>query len=174
MGQYHSVYNRTKKEYYTLGGAKLWEKAHNVIASMGLLVLLSNSNGRGGGDLNNRLQKSTFNDKDPSKPLKTAMYTRWSNDRQKIVKGTKKEFEETQAALNLISGRWAGDKIVIQGDYAEETDAAFIDSSHRDDYKNITPLVVKAFELILEKESDEDSVSLLKIVQFEKQFLGDI
>ncbi len=51
MGQYHTIYNKTKKEYFTIGGAKLIEKAYTPECALALMLLLSNSNGRGGGDV---------------------------------------------------------------------------------------------------------------------------
>ena len=85
MGQYHQVYNVTKKEClhaHKLGqGLKLCEQIgfEGSVADI-LFLLLANSNGRGGGD---------FSDHE-------------------------------------LVGKWAGDHIVVQGDYAEESDAGFI------------------------------------------------
>ena len=42
---------------------------------------------------------------------------------------------------NELIGRWAGDRIVVQGDYAEPTDQGFLESE--DDYEDIS-LEVKA------------------------------
>ncbi len=120
MGQYHTIYNVTKKEYFSIGGAKLLEKAFNPLCSAALMVLLCNSNGRGGGDL--CVEREYTNDFKP-KPLK----------------GEKKEIQD---ALDLIQGRWAGDSIVIQGDYAEATDPAYVDESKN--FTNITDLLFVA------------------------------
>ena len=38
-------------------------------------------------------------------------------------------------------GRWAGDRIVIQGDYAEETDQAYITEEELEDFKEISTTV---------------------------------
>ena len=104
MGQYHAVYNKTKKEClqaHKLGnGAKLVEQIGFVGSTADILfLLLANSNGRGGGD---------FEDHD-------------------------------------IIGRWAGDEIVVQGDYAEEGDAAFIPDSELTEYKDISDQAVTLF-----------------------------
>ena len=79
MGQYYRIVNVKKKQYitpHTFGdGAKLMEfsmSANGVLA--GLVILLADGNGRGGGDLNSE---------------------------------------------NPIVGSWAGDNIVIAGDYAD-------------------------------------------------------
>lgn len=111
MGQYHSIYNITKKEFITphaLGdGAKLLEW-HGGFTTLGLAVLLSNSNGRGGGDLYNLDNKNL------------------------------------QALIDTVSGRWAGDRIVVQGDYVEKTDPAFISENRLEKFTNISDMVLRA------------------------------
>jgi hypothetical protein len=82
MGQYHMVFNVTKKQFlhpHKFGeGLKLLEFGCSGCGTMtALAVLLSNSNGRGGGDLRSD---------DP------------------------------------LIGSWAGDRIVVCGDYAESGD----------------------------------------------------
>jgi hypothetical protein len=82
MGQYYHIVNLTKKQYlhpHHFGdGLKLLEFGSSGSGTMlGLAVLLANSNGRGGGDLQSE---------------------------------------------NSIVGSWAGDRIVIAGDYAEKGD----------------------------------------------------
>ena len=134
MGQYHVIYNVTKKEIFTLGGAKLWEKAMTENCSFGFMVLLCNSNGRGGGDLENPIRQDINNKK---------KFKNWSGKNK-----TKKEFMEIKKALEAVSGRWAGDKIVIQGDYAKKKDTAYITDKKYKEYKDISDLVKYAFELI--------------------------
>ena len=85
MGQYHKVYNVDKGELINAhginNGLKLVEQiGHDMSTSTALFLLLANSNGRGGGDV-----------------------------------------EEHE-----LIGAWAGDRIVIQGDYAEEGDRGYI------------------------------------------------
>lgn len=110
MGQYHRIYNLDKKE--TLGaiasGIKLQEMSSDYYTMTALMVLMCNSNGRGGGDL--------VADADGS------------------------------AAIAAISGRWAGDRIVVQGDYAKETDPGFISESERESFEDITELCVLALK----------------------------
>ena len=50
MGQYHAVYNEHRREKFCMGGAKLLEQCDGLTA-LAFLYLLSNSNGRGGGDI---------------------------------------------------------------------------------------------------------------------------
>jgi hypothetical protein len=85
MGQYHKVYNVDKREmihgHHIHNGLKLIEQiGHDKSTSTALFLLLANSNGRGGGDV---------------------------EDHEFI-------------------GRWAGDRIVVQGDYAEPGDPGYI------------------------------------------------
>ena len=126
MGQYHSVYNIDKKEaihpHHLGDGAKLLEWGASATAH-GLVVLLSNSNGRGGGDLNVH------------------------HDYIKNSKGeymlTKEQLADTKA-IAAVAGRWAGDRIVVQGDYAREGDRAFIPEEDLEKFKDISALVVRA------------------------------
>lgn len=41
-----------------------------------------------------------------------------------------------------LIGRWAGDRIVVQGDYAEEGDQAYITDSERESYTDISTKVL--------------------------------
>jgi len=132
MGQYHAIYNRTRKESFSIGGAKLWGQAQGATAAA-LLLLLSNSNGRGGGDLMIYPDKYTKE----GKPV------------------FKKEDKARNALVEELSGRWAGDEIVVQGDYAEPQDEAFITDEEFKNYKNITDKVLKAL-IALDPESETD------------------
>lgn len=109
MGQYHILYNKTKKQFIephkVNNGMKLLEQIGWAgSTSTALMLLISNSNGRGGGDLNH------------DKP-----------------------------ELNDIIGSWAGDSIVLQGDYVEEDDPAYISEEELAEYIDIS----KAVNLLL-------------------------
>lgn len=85
MGQYHSVYNVTKKQvirpHGIHNGAKAYEQVGHISSTAtAIFALLMNSNNRGGGDIPD----------------------------------------------HHLVGSWAGDRIVIQGDYAESGDTGFI------------------------------------------------
>jgi hypothetical protein len=100
MGQYHKVYNVDKKEYIEPhninNGMKLVEQIGGEhTTSTALFLLLANSNGRGGGDV-----------------------------------------EE-----HHLIGSWAGDRIVIQGDYSEPSDQGYISEKDREDYFDISKAV---------------------------------
>jgi hypothetical protein len=101
MGQYHVLYNTDKKEYVhghrIDNGLKLIEQVgFEKSTATALFLLVANSNGRGGGDVN--------------------------------------EHE--------LIGRWAGDRIVVQGDYAEEGDQAYINDAERKTYTDISAEVL--------------------------------
>jgi hypothetical protein len=127
MGQYHNIYSTTKKEMLNAhnfnGGIKLLEQSGNYPLMTGFLLLLSNSNGRGGGDININYEydKTTYKKLPPSSLIK-----------------------EQETILNAISGRWSGDNIVIQGDYAEKNDKAFINDYEIEQYHDISNEVKKA------------------------------
>jgi hypothetical protein len=98
MGQYHKVYNIDKKVMINAhginNGLKLVEQiGHDHSTSTALFLLLANSNGRGGGDVED----------------------------------------------HYLIGSWAGDRIVIQGDYAEESDQGYIKDV--EDYRDISAFV---------------------------------
>lgn len=100
MGQYHKVYNIDKKVMINAhginNGLKLVEQiGHDHSTSTALFLLLANSNGRGGGDVED----------------------------------------------HYLIGSWAGDRIVIQGDYAEEGDQGFISDQEIEGYRDISAFV---------------------------------
>lgn len=103
MGQYHTLYNLDKKEKVeAFGGYKLLEQiGYPKSTSTALFLLIANSNGRGGGDVE-------------SHPL---------------------------------IGSWAGNRVVVQGDYAKEGDQAFIPDT--DSYKDITQGVWDLINILL-------------------------
>ena len=116
MGQYHKIYNKTKKEFIdptkVNNNLKLFSQMSWVGGTPNLLMLLlSNSNGRGGGDM------------------------------------------KSEACLE-ISGRWAGDEIVVQGDYAEADDAGFISEEEISEYTDIAESLLAAQQEILEIYED--------------------
>lgn len=92
MGQYHTLYNLDKKEKVeSFSGFKLLEQiGYPKSTSTALFLLIANSNGRGGGDVED----------------------------------------------HPLVGSWAGDRVVVQGDYAEEGDPAFI--ADVDNYKDVS------------------------------------
>ena len=104
MGQYHTLYNVDKKQKVDgLSGYKLLEQiGYPKSTATALFLLVSNSNGRGGGDVED----------------------------------------------HPLVGSWAGDRIVVQGDYAEEGDQGYID--YIDDYKDITKQVLDLLNVSLE------------------------
>jgi len=115
MGQYHLIYNKTKKQllnpHILDNGLKLLEQVgHPTSTSTLLFILLANSNGRGGGDLN-----------------------------------------RLEYPLDELVGCWAGDEIVVQGDYAEEGDRAFISEKEMEEYSDVSRDMLPLMEVIKEK-----------------------
>lgn len=109
MGQYHKVYNIDKKQFIHPhkidNGLKLVEQiGHLRSTSTALFLLLSNSNGRGGGDV------------------------------------LKHDF----------IGKWAGDRVVIQGDYAEDCDNGFINNDDIESYSDISDMVNQMLDVALQ------------------------
>lgn len=138
MGQYHAIYNKTKREHFSIGGAKLWGQAQGATAAA-LLLLLSNSNGRGGGDLMIHADKYDKNHK--------PVFAKGDKGRNSLVES--------------LQGRWAGDEIVVQGDYAKDSDTAFITDAEFKDYKSITDKVLQALSA-LDPECETDMGSIVK------------
>lgn len=104
MGQYHKVYNVTKKQFLHAhrmdAGLKLMAQVgFDKSPSSALFLLLANSNGRGGGD----------------------------------------------ASEHPLIGTWAGDRIVIQGDYAEAGDPGFLSEQR---LKKYTEISAQALEML--------------------------
>ena len=101
MGQYHKVYNVTKREFIHPhridNGLKLMEQVgHDRSTATALFLLLANSNGRGGGD----------------------------------------------ARPHDLIGHWSGDRILIQGDYAEKGDPAYKSPKTLNAYADISAQVL--------------------------------
>lgn len=106
MGQYHTVVNLDKHEYidhYNLGcGAKLWEQiAAHPGTGAALLILTACSNGRGGGDLD--------------------IDTNWHGP-ERTGAGAGPMPKDYPTTAKEVIGRWAGDRIAVIGDYAEDAD----------------------------------------------------
>lgn len=114
MGQYWIPVNLDKKEYidpHKLGsGLKLWEQTVNFPGTPCALLILTAAyyEKRGGGDLdldeNWHGRERTF----PKYNVSAAPFD-------------KKDYPKVAAA---VLGRWAGDRIAIVGDYAEDSDLA--------------------------------------------------
>ena len=100
MGQYHKLYNLDKKEFINPhainNGLKLREQlSGDKSTAAALFLLIANSNGRGGGDVNDH---------------------------------------------DLI-GTWSGDRVLVQGDYSDENDAAFISDNEISEFIDISEKV---------------------------------
>lgn len=120
MGQYYYIVNLDKKEYlhpHRFGdGLKLLEMAcssSGVLA--GLSILLADGNGRGGGDL---CTNGAVKVKDDCWGV-TFSSSRARKGERVEHKWTRDDVEY-QTRVPDISGHWAGDRIVVAGDYADK------------------------------------------------------
>jgi hypothetical protein len=121
MGQYYKIVNLDKRQYvhpHRLGnGVKLLEFGCSAMGALtAVAILLADGNGRGGGDL---YQTGTVKGsaKDigyqafPKKvPDDMRVDHEWDHDKGKVV---------FQSRVPKIIGSWAGDRIVVAGDYAD-------------------------------------------------------
>ena len=109
---------------------------------------MSNSNNRGGGDIVNIIQKRTFGKR--LLKLKNPQYVIWETgeDQSDYPKATKSNYDKAERFLELFSGRWAGDKIVIQGDYAEENDNGYTEPDFLESFTDISFEVLKGLKLL--------------------------
>ncbi len=111
MGQYWIPVNLDKKEYivpHKLGtGLKLWEQLANHPGSGAALIILTAAmpETRGGGDFD--LEKNWHGAERTIPP-------------HNVTPGPMPEDYPTIAGRTI--GRWAGDRIALVGDYAEDTD----------------------------------------------------
>lgn len=123
MGQYYYIVNLDKKQYLHPhkfdDGLKLMEFGQSAGGTLlGLTILLADGNGRGGGDLMcNKVRKA----------------------RDAYIKGKRKAQPNYEDNGDLV-GSWAGDRIVIAGDYADP--GKFIESTAE---KNLQAAAKKAY-----------------------------
>lgn len=139
MGQYWYVVNLDKKEYvhpHQLGsGLKLWEQLANNPGSGEALVILCAAmpEARGGGDLD--------------------LDANWHGPERTGGPEGPVISEYNEIARRTI-GRWAGDRIALVGDYAEDSDLApehkastiYNRCSVDGDYTNVTTDVARVIE----------------------------
>lgn len=124
MGQYYFPVNIDKREYihpHKFGdGLKLMEFGSSGSGTMlGLAILLASGNGRGGGDLDRQTVdkgENAFGEEGSFDPLPHERVEHaWKyKDPGAGVKQT------YRTIVPKIVGRWAGDRIVIAGDYADK------------------------------------------------------
>ena len=112
MGQYYLIVNLTKREFIDPRKLGIGLKAIEQIASFpstpqALFALLICSNGRGGGDL------AMYNSSEYGPPGRE-----WSPKEPAAEYDGNYTRHEFRAAI----GRWAGDRIAVVGDYAEDND----------------------------------------------------
>lgn len=138
MGQYYLVVNRDRQEYlhpHRLGsGLKLWEICAGNLPRL-LAYLCKQSTGRGGGD--------------PSLPCQQFEDENGDVDWDARDAAIQEQFPNC--------GRWAGDRIVIVGDYDEsdEYGDVYHEVQDSDDWTEISPDVAEEFNAFIEFEDKQ-------------------
>lgn len=120
MGQYYVAVNLDRKEYlnpHAFGdGAKLLEFGSDSYGMMtALAMLLADGNGRGGGDI----QRTYYaNDKKQGGwRARKGERVEWQNISDSFLGDGTKNYGK--GFVPEVAGTWAGDRIVITGDYAD-------------------------------------------------------
>lgn len=118
MGQYYYVYNKTKKEYL---------HPHELDSGLKLLEMSCNC------DFSSILFTLLANSNG-----------RGGGDLCRSIFDEKGNYKDTISPE--FSGRWAGDEIVVQGDYAKQDDPSFISESEQESYENISQIILTQFK----------------------------
>jgi hypothetical protein len=119
MGQYFKAANLDKKEvvcpWCIGGGAKLWEWAANSYGAI-FVLLLRQSSQTGGGDYRDPIPRSersvSVDDSDDPEKSRRSL-------QDAIGLAVAAEGMPTNIPADSIVGRWAGDRVVLVGDYDE-------------------------------------------------------
>ena len=135
MGQYFILVNLDKKEYVMASVLKLWEWCANDDARM-IPYLLATSNKDG-----TNLVSSVEDGKPIPRGWKVVYSYKVSNKKYHLIERETKYY-----------GRWAGDRIVLLGDYAEGIYEGMFERI-LDEYKDITSELIEEFNEFI---GDED------------------
>lgn len=150
MGQYFKAVNLDKKEvvcpWCIGGGAKLWEWAANSCGAV-FVLLLRKSSQTGGGDF-----------RDPIPQSERVLSVDDSNDPEQsrrslqdaIGLAVAAEGMPTNLPDNCIAGRWAGDRVVMLGDYDESELWKELPT-----YRNISKELVETWNKFIELEDHQ-------------------
>ena len=141
MGQYFKAVNLDRKEvvcpWCMSGGAKLWEWAANPQGAVFTLLLRQSSAGGGGDYFGYRTQDLHLDSRGPKgmhgsmlDALRTVV----------VIEGQSVDVPE-----DGIAGRWAGDRVVLVGDY--DSSGLFEKSG---EFHNITEELVKVWNGFIE------------------------
>lgn len=125
MGQYHKVFNIDKKEClepWNFGcGAKIAEWCSGTSpVSKATMMLLACSNGRGGGDFQEIGSSAAWHGFAREEQYKFSIPKICSNIKglPLTIIGHKNNYYTVDTSK--IYGRWAGDRVIVIGDYADE------------------------------------------------------
>jgi hypothetical protein len=139
MGQYFKAVNQDKKEvvcpWCLGGGAKLWEWAANPYGAIFTLLLRKSSAGGGGDFYGYRTQ--------------TVELAAGSDPAVTLLAGVRHcvamEGQPVQEAAHPIAGRWAGDRVMLVGDYDDSGIWKELPQ-----YRNITRELVEVWNQFIE------------------------
>ncbi len=147
MGQYFKAANLDKKEvvcpWCIGGGAKLWEWAANSCGAI-FVLLLRKSSQTGGGDYRDPIPRSerivSVDDSDDPKQSQRSL-------QDAIGLAVAAEGMSINVPADSIVGRWAGDQVVLIGDYDESELYEELPT-----YRNISKEVVETWNRFIEIE----------------------
>ena len=141
MGQYFKGVNIDKKEFVCPwclgGGAKLWEWAANPPGAVFTLLLRKSSAGGGGDYYGYSTQNIELDTRSPERAHRSLM------DAFQSVAGI--EGKPISPPDDSIVGRWAGDRVVLIGDYDS---SKLWDELH--EYRNISEKLVTEWNRFIE------------------------
>lgn len=146
MGQYFKAVNLDKREvvcpWCLGGGAKLWEWAANSYGAV-FTLLLRKSSATGGGD---------YHDPLPPQARRVQLDASGSQDAQQsafaaIMQCVAAEGQPVVLSPDSVVGRWAGDRVVLVGDYDK---SKVWDELPR--YRNISKELAEAWNAFIELE----------------------
>jgi hypothetical protein len=139
MGQYFAAVNTDKKEFvcpWCIGGvAKLWEWAANPWGAI-FCLLLRKSDGTGGGDFDS----GTTIDLDLAEDPKTLA--------RAVAAGIAREGLPVRDERDPIASRWAGDRVVLLGDY--DSSKLWKELYENKTYRNISRRLVEVWNDFIE------------------------
>ena len=139
MGQYFKAVNEDKKEvvcpWCLGGGAKLWEWAANPYGSVFTLLLRKSSAGGGGDYYGYRMQNIELGT--DGNPAQTFLAS--------VQNCAAMEGQPVPVAGDPIAGRWAGDRVMLVGDYDDSNLWERLS-----EYRNITQELVEVWNDFIE------------------------
>jgi len=140
MGQYFAAANTDKKEFvcpWCVGGvAKLWEWAANPWGAIFCLLLRKSDRGGGGDYYGYPMQEIQLSGKSPQAVLEA------------LASVHTLEGRPVESPSESIVGRWAGDRVVLVGDY--DSSGIWDELYEKRTYRNVSEELVEAWNDFIE------------------------